>query len=99
NWHKVLWRAISRRIFAAGSVDPQMLELMTMLAGVMDKRELDVSLTELLRHATELPALPFEVWADHLSAPWSQELSEIYLHATRRLFQSRADFAATRWCG
>lgn len=97
-WRQPFWDALLQEHCTQIQYDPQLVEQLTALADVMSATELDESLMQWLRRAADVTHAPFETWASRLPAPWSAEFSELYLQVSRRLFQTRGDAPAARWC-
>jgi len=97
-WFQPLWKSGVRRLARMSIPEPNLQQSLTRLAQVLPREVLDRLLCEDLQQTADPGSLPFDVWLTGLEAPWSKELSEIYLRVTRHLFQSRCDTVSARWC-
>ncbi|WP_437230282.1 DUF5691 domain-containing protein [Planctomicrobium sp. SH661] len=97
-WHGPLWEANLKAALASNQVGSIGVESLTALAEVMSASDLDAGLISFLKRTSDVTPFPFDLWSGHLPAPWSNALSESYLKVTRRIFQTRSDAGAARWC-
>jgi len=97
-WFQPLWESGVRQLARMSAPEPNLQRSLTSLAHALPQEVLDQLLCDGLQQTADPGSIPFDVWLTGLASPWSKELSEIYLRITRRLFQSRCDAVAARWC-